>query len=432
MHEACLKSLLSKTQTTQINAIENHAVTLLDHTPRFKYFTLHGNNHIQNLYKIVDMLCNSGLVLNQEQAFLLGCSICIHDLGMVIPLIDFDKDMLFFGNPQPTDPANLEHFIRNNHHELIYNYIDRHYDFLIAIGLTPSQCALLRDISRCHRIVDINETHGYIRSIGALLRVIDELDIYSSRAPASVLVDHFNEMDPSSCWHWLKHNICDDWMFGHNVTLEPAELSKIIFKIAVHPPNISSIPYWLTQVKRPIQRVLYDEGSARAIIESWNIQVVIKSSPEMSSAMNLGDVWFQIHDIALSAGRKVILCIDDEMRKLEDLFLPLMQDYHVIFSQNARDALDKIAATKIDFAIIDLQIGSGFQWTAEETQEFKMTGVKLCKEILEKYPKTKIGILTGSRHDISIAEKIEGLQFLLKKPIDPDIFEKEVNNVLTR
>lgn len=432
MEKNCIRTYLDADQITQLDAIENHATTLLDHTPRFKYFTLHGREHIRNLYKIVGLLCDAGLELKPEQAFLLGCSICIHDIGMVIPLRDFDHCKLLLGRPQPADPANLELLIRNNHHELIDKYIDRHYDFLLSTGLTPSQCALLRDISRCHRTVDIDKTEGYVRSVGALLRVIDELDIYSSRAPATVLLDQFEEMDSTSCWHWLKHNICDDWMPGHNVQVVRTESpKKIIFTVATHPPQSSSIPYWLTQIRRPIQRVLFDEGSSRAIIETWGLHISIKASQELSTNIQLGEVWQKIHDKALSSGRKVILVIDDEVRKLEDLFLPLMQNYHVIFSQNARDALDKLAATKIDFAIVDLQIGSGFLWSSEETEDFKMTGVKLCEEILEKFSETKIGVLTGSRHDIARAQNINGLQFLLRKPVDPDVFEREVTRVLT-
>ena len=430
MDSQCIKSLLNQDQINIIEAIERHTSTLLDHTPRFKYFTLHGTKHIKNLYSIVDLLYKAGLKLTSDQAFLLSCSICVHDVGMVVPLKDLEQDLIF-GQPQPADPANLELLIRKNHHELINNYIDNHYDFLIALGLNPSQCAIIRDISRCHRQIDIDKTPGYIRSVGALLRVIDELDIYSSRAPASILQDQFEDMDSTSCWHWLKHNICDDWMDGHNFKIERSESNKIIFYVSVHPPQATSIPYWLTQVKRPIQRVLFDEGSARSIYETWNLQVSIQTSQDLSSQLNLGDIWHKIHEKALSAGRKVILVIDDEVRKLEDLFLPLMQNYHVIFAQNAKDGLDKLAATKIDLAIVDLQIGSGFQWSAEETQNFKMTGVKLCGEINEKFTETKVGILTGSRHDIAIAENLDSLSFLLRKPIDPDFFEKEVTRVLT-
>ena len=108
MDKEFIESLLNSDQKRQLDAIEKQASTLLDHTPRFKYFTLHGKEHIQNLYNIVKLLCKAGLSLNNEQAFLLACSICVHDLGMVIPLRDFDQSALLYGKPQPADPANLE------------------------------------------------------------------------------------------------------------------------------------------------------------------------------------------------------------------------------------------------------------------------------------------------------------------------------------
>jgi CheY-like chemotaxis protein len=427
-----MQKLLDSTQITQLEAIKKHAITLLENTPRFKYFTLHGEKHIENLFKIVDLLLNNGLELNREQAFLLACSICIHDIGMVVPLNAMDQNALLWGKPQPADPANIELLIRTIHHELIDQYIDRHYDFLFGIGLSPTQCALLKDISKCHRKIEIDDTHGYIRSLGALLRIIDELDISPSRAPAAILTEHYDEMDATSCWHWFKHNICQDWLIGHNVVVETSGLPRVTFLLAVHPPNGSAIPYWLTQVRRPIQRVFFDEGAARVVSECLGLQILLKTSQELSSPVKLGLKWNKIQEKALSAGRKVILVIDDEVRKLEDLFLPLMQTYHVIFSPNAKDALDKLAAIPVNFVVVDLQVGTGFQWSAEETDDFKMTGVRLCQEIKQNYPMTKIGILTGSRHDLSEVQHLDFIEFLLRKPVDPDTFEKEVDRVLTR
>lgn len=425
-----LASLLTNEQRTVFQAIRRHASELLDNTPRFKYFTLHGQRHIANVLKNIELLVQAGLKLTQEQAFLLACAVCIHDLGMVVPLRNFTPEQVFCGWPQPSEPANLELQIRALHHELVGAYIKNHFDFLVSLGLSPGDLAILRDISRCHRIVDLNQTQGYVRTLGALLRLVDELDIYPSRAPASILTENFSEMDATSCWHWFKHNICEDWRLGHNVAIESGDLPRITFILAVHPYRSSSIPYWLTQVRRPIARVLYDEGTSHVITRNWGLQISLNTSQDLSSSIALGAPWGEIEQKALSAGRKLILVIDDEVRKMEDLFLPLMDTYHVIFSPNAKDALEKLAAAKVDLAIVDLQIGSGFQWSAEETQDFKLTGVRLCKEIHDKFADTKVGILTGSRHDLTIAKQVEGLLFLHKKPIDPDQFDKEVRRVL--
>jgi CheY-like chemotaxis protein len=237
-------------------------------------------------------------------------------------------------------------------------------------------------------------------------------------------------MDATSCWHWLKHSISEDWRLGHNVVVEAGAMPRITFTLAVHPQTSSSVPYWLTQLRRPIARVLYDEGASQILLETWGLQIAIKTSQDMSTPVRLGAVWKEIEHKALSAGRKCILVIDDEVRKMEDLLLPLMDSYHVIFSPNAKDALEKLAATRVDLAIVDLQIGSGFQWSAEETKDFKLTGVRLCSEIRTRSPDTKVSILTGSRHDLSAARRLPDLSFLHKKPIDPDHFEKEVRRVL--
>lgn len=425
-----LVDLLSEKQRAILSAVETHASTLLDHTPRFQYFTLHGSQHISNVFRNAGLLLDAGLTLNQDQAFLLGCAICLHDLGMVVPLQDAASTDVFRGQPQPADPANLEHHIRSIHHELVDAYVERHFDFLLSLGLSPSDCAILRDISRCHRKVDLDNEQGYPRAIGALLRVVDEFDISPSRAPAMLLLRQYQDMDATSCWHWFKHNICEDWRIGHNIVRESDSPPCLKFVLAVHPPRASSVPYWLTQVRRPIARVLYDEGCTRIVSQMWGLQIALSSLQELSTPLHLGAPWSEIEEKALSAGRKVILVVDDEVRKMEDLLLPLMMTYHVIFSSNAKDALDKLAAATIDLAIVDLQIGSGFQWSAEETQDFKMTGIRLCEDISRRFSGTKIGILTGSRYDLSRAKEVDGIQFLLKKPIDPDHFEREVNRVL--
>ena len=426
-----LKDLLTVEERTTVAALRRHAADLLDHTPRFPYFTLHGSAHIANLFGIVQLLCDAGLKLTAQEAYLLACAICVHDLGMVVSLHDMDLVTILQGKPQPADPANLELEIRAIHHELVSSYVATHFDFLASLGLTPGDCAVLRDIARNHRKADLEDTAGYARTIGALLRAVDELDISPSRAPVQILREHFREMDATSCWHWFKHNICEDWQMGHNVICGSDSTTRVVLKLAVHPPRDTSIPYWLAQARRPIAKVFYDEGAARIVAETWGLSLVLEASQDLSSSVRLGDTWDDTEQKCLSAGRKVILVIDDEARKLEDLFLPLMNSYYVIFSQNARDALDKLAAAPVDLAIVDLQIGSGRLWSDRETTDFKMTGVKLCEEVRKRFPNTQVGILTGSHHDLGPARELPGIRFLLRKPIRTEQFEKEVHEVLS-
>ena len=117
--------LLTDQQVTIVNALKSQASSLLDCNPRFRYFTLHGRQHIENLFALVEILIEGGLQLKQEQAFLLAGAICVHDLGMVLPLSEKNHLEIFGGKPQPIDPANLELMIRTFHHKLIDNVLKR-------------------------------------------------------------------------------------------------------------------------------------------------------------------------------------------------------------------------------------------------------------------------------------------------------------------
>lgn len=423
-------SILDPDGVRKIESIEKHCKLLLDTSHRFEYFTLHGSAHIENMFKILDIFLSCGLDLNKSEAFLLSCAICVHDIGMVTPLSKLDINEIFGGYPQPPDPGRVNEYIRKVHHELVDNYIDKHFDFLSSLGLTMSECSIIMDIAKCHRKESLKEKFGYVAKLGALLRVIDELDVYPSRAPLVCLLREYSDMDATSCWHWFKHSICEDWMIGHNVICEKGRVNKIRFSVAVHPPSENSIQYWLNNITKPIIRELSEEGAANIIIENYALQVIIEQSQDLSGVLTVSKDVVDIEQKALSAGRKVILFVDDEVRKMQDLFIDLMDSYHIMFSPNAKDALQKIKAVNIDLAIIDLQIGSGFEWSKEETGDFKMTGLKLVREIQEKYPATKTGVLTGSKYDLSEVKKNKGLVFILRKPIDPDKFTMEVSNVL--
>lgn len=412
-----------------VGTLKAHSEELLDITPRFKYFTLHGKKHIDGIFKILDLLIeNTGLNLSHDEAFLLSCSVCTHDLGMVIPLSKLELQEMFQGSRQPSDPTPLEPYIRRTHNHLVSKYIDEHFDFLSSIGLNPTQCVLISEISKGHRQLDLTRSDGFLKTLGALLRIADELDIGPDRAPQRILLDHFEEMDTTSCWHWFKHNITENWMLGQNVHFDGNDAS---FFICVHPPTENSIDYWLNQVRRPIYKVLIDEQCSNIVSKKWGVSIKAKPWRPLSIPGINNDKWSKIENKALSGLRKTILVIDDEVRKMEDLFLPLMQDYHVMFAPTVQDAIQKLNAIQIDLAIVDLQMGSSSFWTPEETKNFKMTGVRICKEIAEKYRNTKIGIFTGSRYDLEVVEKIEDIEFLLKKPIDPDVFEMEIKNVLS-
>jgi len=421
---------LSPEKRTIIKAVKHHSQILLDNTPRFKYFTLHGTRHIDNLFNLLTMFIAGGLRLTDDQLFLLSCAICVHDLGMVVPLADLTVIDVLEGKPQSNDPTNIENYIRNVHNDLVESYIGDHLDFLTSLGLTPSQCHLVNEIARGHRKVRLKDCTGFSKTLGALLRLIDELDISPLRAPVSILLEHYEEMDSSSCWHWFKHNISNEWMHDHNVYYDRGAYPKIVFEVSVHPPSNNSSQYWLHQVWRPLKKTLIDERCGKIILEQWGIDVIIRHSQELSTPGISNPKWVSIEKKALSDQRKTIIVIDDEVRKMEDLFLPLMRDYHVTFSPTLKDAFQKLSAFNFDLAIVDLQMGASSIYTPEETDNFKMTGLRISEEIKSQYPDVKIGFLTGSRYDLTKIENFDEKVFFLKKPVDPEIFEREIHRVL--
>jgi hypothetical protein len=267
--ESVIAPLDSKQQTI-LRAVKKHAESLLDHSPRFKFFTLHGTTHIENLFGILQLLIDGGIKLKPDELYLLSLAICVHDLGMVVSLRDYDVTKVLDGRPAATDPAALELFIRETHHELVDEYFRRNVDFLIPLGVSPNQLAQVVDISRCHRKLVLEQQVGIIRFLGAMLRVIDELDVGSNRAPADVLLNLIDDMDATSCWHWFKHNITEPWLLDHTVFyLTENRRQRIQFRLAVRPTKQASVTYWLHQVLRTIRDGRVEEKSAlkRKVIE---------------------------------------------------------------------------------------------------------------------------------------------------------------------
>lgn len=413
-----------------LTGVKNHCERLLNHTPRFKFFTLHGKAHLDGLFEILQILQQGGISLNKNELFILSMAICVHDLGMIVPLREKEIREILDGRPGFPDATALENYVRERHHELLDTYLEKDLEFLLGLGVSPTQIALVRDVSRCHRKVALQEQTGLVKYLGALLRVIDELDIGGARAPADVFINISDEMDSTSCWHWFKHNITESWSVGHTVNfINENGHRRIVFTAIVRPTRTRSIEYWLKQIRRPISKALSDDGAQQIIQDQFGVTIEIFTSAARSQVNKLGPVWEKLEERALSSNRKVILVIDDEKRKLEDLFLPLMDDYHVIFASDAKDAFTKLQAGVVHLAIIDMQVGSGGLWDDEETKDFKLTGLKLYCEIQNRYSQTRVGFLTGTCHPLPDFDRSK-LAFFLRKPIDPSELTKEIQNAI--
>jgi CheY-like chemotaxis protein len=238
-------------------------------------------------------------------------------------------------------------------------------------------------------------------------------------------------MDATSCWHWFKHNIVEPWKTDHTVVYrQVSDKRSIAFRLGVRPTQDRTITYWLTQSIAPLIRVLRDEGAAAIVKEKFGVEIVAEPADELCRVNALDSTWQEIEVKALSSSLPVILVVDDEFRKYEDLFLELATRFRVLSAANARDALIRIKATPVNLVVVDMQIGSGGLWSAQETSDYKFTGIKLCEEIREQHPNVKLGIFTGTQYVLPPLSYLAP-SFVLRKPIDPDVFTQKVFHVLS-
>jgi len=162
-----------------------------------------------------------------------------------------------------------------------------------------------------------------------------------------------------------------------------------------------------------------DEGASLIIERSYGVSIRSERSDDLSRASGLTGVWIDLESRALSQGRKVILVVDDEVSKYEDVFYPLMDKYHVLKAPNPKSALIQLRAMTVAAVVVDLQMGSGNLWTEGETCDFKLTGIKMVETINKDYPSIKVGILTGTRHPLPDFDGLK-LAFFARKPIMPE------------
>ena len=66
---------LDADQLAILLGVKGHCERLLDHTPRFKYFTLHGSAHLNSLFKILELLQKGGINLGKDQLFVLAIAV---------------------------------------------------------------------------------------------------------------------------------------------------------------------------------------------------------------------------------------------------------------------------------------------------------------------------------------------------------------------
>jgi hypothetical protein len=427
--ELVISNLIS-TEQTALRSIKSHAQTLLDCSPRFKYLTLHGSEHLNSLFSILNILINGGIVINNRDLFLLSAAICTHDLGMVIPLKSYMDHEIFKSEHTVTDPVNFENHIRDVHHEVISKYFEENDTFVSNLGLTAADLAIIELIGKSHRKIKISTLPPQERRLGALMRLIDELDIGPQRAPLPTFDAFFGEMEWISKWHWYKHIITAPWHIGSNVNYSTTNGKRdISFFVTVYPARQESISYWLPQVARPIEKALGDEECREILRHEYGITVNIRRNTSGSRISPLGPKRIAIEDAVLTGMLPVVLIIDDESKKIEDLFYFAQNDFHIHRVPRVKSGLQYLEATKVAIAVIDMQMPDDGLWGGDETAQYRLTGTKVVEEIKKRWPNTKVCILSGTRYPIP-TETLNLADIVIRKPVDPIYLHEQLKLLL--
>ena len=103
--DTLIKSLDSNEQL-HVKAVWKHAMQLLNNSPRFLYYTLHGSEHHESLLRLLSILIKGGLTLSQKEAYLLLLAIAVHDIGMVLPMKDYTLQRVSEGRPGILDQTH--------------------------------------------------------------------------------------------------------------------------------------------------------------------------------------------------------------------------------------------------------------------------------------------------------------------------------------
>jgi CheY-like chemotaxis protein len=313
---------------------------------------------------------------------------------------------------------------------MVQRYVSSEFSFLTNLGIQLPELAIITDVAKAHRKVKLQDQRDIVKRLGALMRLIDELDTGPSRAPIPSFLQRYGEMDDISLFHWYKHIITEPWTVDNNLQYQNINGRKeICFSPVVHPHTARSIPYWLTQVMRPIRKALDDEQCQKIISESYGVKVTVRKETELSSKLHLGTEWALIEDKVLGAGRHTILVVDDEIKRIDDLFLPLMEKYYVHCVPRVKSALEQLEAKPVDLLVVDMQMPADGLWTAIETKDFRFTGMKIAEHVRDKYPGTKIVGLTGIKYALPDAAA-DLFDSILRKPIDPLDLLDEVGSLL--
>ena len=114
-----------------------------------------------------------------------------------------------------------------------------------------------------------------------------------------------------------------------------------------------------------------------------------------------------------------ILYVDDEPNNLFAFKSVFRRTYSVLTASGGAEAWSLIKDNKIDLVLSDHRMP-------------EMTGVELCKYIMNQFPTLKRMIVTGYQDEESIQDALaEGIiSKLIAKPWDKEILNQEIQSVL--
>jgi hypothetical protein len=172
--------------------------------PQFPYYTLHGIEHLEELDRLA-ILLSKKIGLEAEDQQLLRLAILFHDYAMVdVPGEEREKELRQRLGLQPD--FSFPDLVRETHQDEFEQALTRASKLSFLTGMFSAQN--LRDaaiVAKHHRKHDLDRAPRHLQGLCALMRLIDELDIGSRRAPLATYQALRSQMNLEARSHWLKH-----------------------------------------------------------------------------------------------------------------------------------------------------------------------------------------------------------------------------------
>jgi tetratricopeptide (TPR) repeat protein len=254
----------------------------------FPTFTLHGQEHLEEVDRLAHLLKNEIPTLTEERFSLLRLALILHDFAMV--------DSLTIGRPeflrsQLGLDLTIADLVRKTHQDEILTALSRpeRMDFLRRT-LSSEGGYIIDDactIARHHRFHPLSAAPTHLRDLCALVRIIDEMDIGPKRAPISAYEALRGDMDSIARYHWLRHlrtrPIARDSI---QVEIPPSGLRTLRLFIAVTATEESWQPIQDEIVQR-LNICLNDEGINEILRTSLQVEIHASASGLSGSSISM-------------------------------------------------------------------------------------------------------------------------------------------------